>query len=384
MNKKTALIAICTIIAGAILLKLLPGDIPANHSGKTPTLVAHIVSTTGTVTVLHADGKSETAVPGLSVTDGAEIWTRETGEASIEFFSGSRVALWHDTKLKIDHASVDEKNWMKQIVTLRLESGRIWSRILKLLDADSEYAVSVNNVNAVVRGTAFQTSVSGPIVQFDQFDGELGISGAVTGTLRTGLTTSFNSSHPNLTLAASQYFTPDQTRNDHWIRAQLRLDEEFARRAGDIRRDAGIDEDVSSVGSEAGSFTLDQPGVTHSSFRGVSLDLNGTDEQNIVPGGSYQLKALALIEKSDGAIEQHDVTDLATWQTTDPAVAGVEKGRVTIPQGATGSFSIIARWNDGTHEHSNEYKFTVQPSNGTTTTIDTNVGTIMINGKPLQ
>lgn len=384
MNKKAVLGAIGIIIVAALFWKFLPGGMSTKYSENAPTLNAVIASATGTVTVLHSDGKEEAAIPGLKILSGDVIWTRETAEASVEFYAGSRVALWHDTKLKIENTSVDEKNWKNQVVNLRLESGRIWSRILKLLDADSEYAVRVHNVNAVVRGTAFQSSVSGPIVQFDQFDGDLDVTGGATGTLRAGLTSSFNSSLPNISIASSQYFTPDQTRNDHWIRAQLRLDEEFAKRAGKIRRDAGVNEDISTVGTEAGPFTLDQPGITHSSFRGLSLDLNGVDEKNIIHGGSYQLKSLALLEQPDFSITPRDVTDLATWQTTDPSIATIEKGRMTILNDATGAFKVIGRWNDGTHEHSNEYSFIIQSAGGATTTIDTTVGPIMINGEPLQ
>ena len=341
-----------------------PSNIPSDEM-KT-TLVAKLATVSGDVALIR-DGATTTASVGKELKAGDIVQTGQDGQASIEFYSSDRTALDVGSRLHIDEASIDENNWRKQKVRLTLFTGRAWSRALKLLDVDSTYQVGYNNVVTAVRGTAFMITGEPLRYTMDEFAGSVILSGSATGTVGDGLTATFELGTPPAKLANATWFTPDQVRNDHWVRGQLRADEEFAKRATAVRREYGSDDEVGTIGQEAGPFTLDQQGVTHSNFRGVLIDFVGNtptvsrgDTSSASPGDTLHLIAFALLDDTTG-MKQMDVTARATWQVSDASKASIDgKGVLQITASAIGTVGVIARWNDGTHEHSDTKTFTVR------------------------
>jgi len=222
-----------------LLLGLLgAGCTPHDAPTPTPTttqppvaLTATIASVTGTVTLTPKDGNPQDAAAGAVIHPGDIIATGLDSGASLEFFSGARTALDENTNVVVDQVSIDPTQWTKQHIHLTLGAGRIWSRILKLLDASSSYDVGYDTVIASVRGTAYLLSGYGPQYQLDAFDGTVHLSSAsTTGDVPSGFSAAFDTSQPPASIVSALTPTPDAVHNDTWVRQQLATDADFAAR----------------------------------------------------------------------------------------------------------------------------------------------------------
>lgn len=94
---------------------------------------------------------------GDSVGSGSVITTGPDSSVVLSWFGAGETRLGADTELRIDTASSSSDGSM--IVMLKLESGRVWSRILRLLDLEGDMTIETNDVVATVRGTAFDLEV---------------------------------------------------------------------------------------------------------------------------------------------------------------------------------------------------------------------------------
>lgn len=106
---------------------------------------------------------SEEWVPiknGIEVIEGDKIKTESEGEVTIIFYDNSIVHVDSDTELTIKKASIDQENYTNDSINLKVDSGRVWSRILQLMDKSSSFQVESSNTVATVRGTAFDFHVT--------------------------------------------------------------------------------------------------------------------------------------------------------------------------------------------------------------------------------
>jgi hypothetical protein len=188
--------------------------------------------------------------------------------------------------------------------------------------------------------------------------------------LSEGFSLSVNTNNPVPDIRTAIHPTPDDVRNDAFVHRQLEADQSFAERAAAIRLQAGIRENIEGIGLEVGVFTLDQPGVEHSNFYAVLIERAGegagaaapgilTIPNTVTSGGEMQMRALALFRDASGETSR-DVSTEATWQLSDPSLGVLSPtGLFRAHPGAVGTVDIVARWNDGTHEHSGTFTITV-------------------------
>jgi hypothetical protein len=262
--------------------------------------------------------------------------------------------------------------------------------VLKLLDVGSRYEMTTEGTVITVRGTAFQTVNPTPPCVFektvpcmvvyrpsfvDVFDGRVAL--VATTSQESVIGAGFGSLVNPVTIEP----TSDDVRNDPWVREQLRKDAEFAKRVAETRKKLGDTVDDGNVGNEAGPYTLDQPGITHSNYRELRI-VNAAQRTNLNPGEIVKLQALAVfIDPQSGKESTRDVTKEATWQVTyaEPAYATFDReGTMFVGKYPDAQFSVVARWNDGTHEHSGTQTFVV----GQGVIVDTQVQ-LLINDKPI-
>ncbi|OGL73946.1 hypothetical protein A3D72_03980 [Candidatus Uhrbacteria bacterium RIFCSPHIGHO2_02_FULL_57_19] len=142
---------------------LLVGGIYASATGAPPEREAP------TATVAVAEGQAfllpkgglEWVAVGVPtpVSPGDRVRTGENSSAVMVFFDQSTARLDADTEVEVEALEVDGENFTNQRVNLAVVAGRVWSRIVKFLDADSSYTVETSTLVATVRGTAFLTDV---------------------------------------------------------------------------------------------------------------------------------------------------------------------------------------------------------------------------------
>lgn len=371
---KSFLIALAIIVLAGLAIWFFrpsstsPSSDPALQATSESSLKAVLRDVQGTVTIKR-DGQESAATSSQEVVTGDVIKTGSDGQASIEFFAGSRVGLNAYTELTITEAYLNPKNLKQQRIHLTLEIGHVWSRVLQLLDSGSSYDIQYNDVRSSVRGTAFlirgTRSDNLHLFQLDEFDGTVAVSGLVNGNIESGFSANFYTEQPPQDLKRALLPTSDEVRDDYFVRRQLRADEDFAKRANEERRRLGLPtQDIHTIGHEAGAFVLDQPGMMHSGYRMIEI-VPDDRQTTLTLGQPIFVRGYAIFEDERGHRSQ-DVTTLASWQAYNPDQGFVDEpmfqlsdNRLRLTPTATGTLTIIARWNDGTHEHSGTMTFTV-------------------------
>ena len=96
-----------------------------------------------------------TLTKDTEISAGDEIKTDSNGSAEIHWGERGITRLDPNTDLVIDSAPDPDHYVTNVSINLHLTSGRVWSRMLKLLDLDSQVSVRTDDVVATVRGTAF-------------------------------------------------------------------------------------------------------------------------------------------------------------------------------------------------------------------------------------
>lgn len=106
----------------------------------------------GAVSLHAADGTTRSAVAGDRLDEGSRVVTTSDGRATIDWLGRGETRVGPLTELSVVRASVSDGGMR---VRMRLESGRIWTRILRLLDLEDDVSVETSDVVATVRGTSF-------------------------------------------------------------------------------------------------------------------------------------------------------------------------------------------------------------------------------------
>lgn len=358
----------------------------------TETPRAVVTEARGSVTVTRG-GVETDVTSGAAVAAGDVLTTGEASAVVITFFDSARAALDANSSVRIDEALIDAAAPHRQNVSLTLVGGRVWSRILKLLDAQSSYGVGYNGVVSGVRGTAFSVTARGATAVIDVFDGTIGVSGKTSGNVPEGFSAAIDTARPPTSVDEVLYPTPDAARNDSWVQEQLDDDAVFSENAIDVRGGLGVEDPVAEykeVQKDADSGVLRDPGAAHSGYQGLTL-LSPSQQYVVSADAPLRLQAFARILGENGE-DTRDVTERATWFVSHPERASVESGVVTLvsaaatdvtvttevtllingkpvdggadagdansaPQNAVPGVSeetveVVARWHDGTHEHS--------------------------------
>lgn len=118
-----------------------------------------LTSSSGDVTVKHPDKESfADAEDNLVLENGSIIKTGSQSKATIDFYGKAEVSLDEHTELVIQESALKEETG-SPLVSLRLEAGRIWSRVISILDLEGEFKAETSDVVATVRGTSFDLAI---------------------------------------------------------------------------------------------------------------------------------------------------------------------------------------------------------------------------------
>lgn len=117
----------------------------------------------GAAVVKSGNQVEKQASSGMEVGPGDVIRTGGSSRASIVAEGRSNLRLEGDTEVEVqDYVSSWDQGF---VFRFRLNAGKTWSRVLKLLDLGSVYEGETDNVVATVRGTAFALEHAGPETQ---------------------------------------------------------------------------------------------------------------------------------------------------------------------------------------------------------------------------
>ena len=137
-----------------------PMDLFGNDGQEVASSIATLGDATGSVIVTR-NSDALTLSPFMPLIVGDQIETGVDGKVEIAWTGYGRTLLASNTKLTITTADRGtEKEGIK--AKMKLESGRIWTRLERLLSSGSSFEVKASNVVATVRGTSFGVGLDQP------------------------------------------------------------------------------------------------------------------------------------------------------------------------------------------------------------------------------
>ncbi|MFA5129873.1 MAG: FecR domain-containing protein [Patescibacteria group bacterium] len=226
------LILILAILAGGGYWFWSLGRIPA----EVPRTAALNIESQGVQIRRTRDAGWEQANSGMQIYEGWSVKTDENGRATIRFYDQGETRLSQNTEIVVDKASFEMSGAGRMIVSVKLQTGRVWSRILKLLDIGSSYDVRTTNIVATVRGTSFDLSKnadgSSDILVGESAVTVANLGGKTVTSVAEGIVASFNASGA----LVHQEFASSATQNQ-WIMSNELADSAFVDTEKKIQRD---------------------------------------------------------------------------------------------------------------------------------------------------
>ncbi len=125
-----------------------PAAVPA------PTTIT-LHDLTGQVEVMGTNGVWNRANEGQVALAGQTVRTGVESGVSVDFYQQGETRLAANSTLVIGSDTAHNEETDALAVHLRLEQGRVWSRVRSLLDLESDYTITTDQVVATVRGTTF-------------------------------------------------------------------------------------------------------------------------------------------------------------------------------------------------------------------------------------
>ncbi|MBI4215171.1 MAG: hypothetical protein HY602_00395, partial [Parcubacteria group bacterium] len=99
------------------------------------------------------------AYDGMELEEGDLLKTDLNTSAFVNFFDYASTRLDSDTEIALTKLQLDPKNLTTAKIRYEIEFGRIWARILNLLDRDSRFEITSEDTVATIRGTALSIEV---------------------------------------------------------------------------------------------------------------------------------------------------------------------------------------------------------------------------------
>jgi hypothetical protein len=154
MKKIILLIIVCLLFtAGGVAWALADtSQIPAPKATVEEAVSAEIKK--------NNSGEWTQLVIGAELESGDVIKTGADGLAVLNFFDNSISRLGPNSETSLSEVYLDQKNPNKTKVSLKMETGRIWTQVVQLLDIESSFEIESSNTVATVRGTVFDFEVT--------------------------------------------------------------------------------------------------------------------------------------------------------------------------------------------------------------------------------
>lgn len=152
-NKKLVGSALALAMFFSVFLYLQPASNFVSASE-----ISFVNSFNGQVWV-YRDGEMHEVSVGFEVEEGDEIITSEDGEVEIYFFDDSAARVAPNSKLSVKQLS-EWKDNAGTYVEISVESGRVWSKVVNLVEEKSEFVVEVSGNKVSTDGGAFDVEVT--------------------------------------------------------------------------------------------------------------------------------------------------------------------------------------------------------------------------------
>ena len=264
------------------------GQLPAE---ATPAMTLQVTAEPVQVRRLSQQEWME-AKTGDTLSVGDSVRTGSGGSATVQILGNAESRLSSDTQVTIQNAQPPSSMGVPFLVNLVLESGRAWSRVLRLFDVQSTFQVHTDTVVATVRGTAFDLSKSTTGTVLWVSDSAVQVSGAEEGSLAPSPASQFTVSEgfmanfdPSGKLLQQQAIS-DGSRQSDWFISNTTRDSAFVQSAAQA-----VATQFASMRSETPGSLLD--GIAKIS-ESIHLTFAGDDAPELY--ARYAARRLAAIK----------------------------------------------------------------------------------------
>jgi len=181
------------------------------------------------------EGRLISAMAHFALQEGDKIVTKTGGLVTVHFFDDSVSRLGENTSLEIKKLYTEPMHPMVTGVQLFLKEGRLWSRVINMIDDRSEFTVETVSVRAnVSKKAAFDLYVGGDVTQLAVFDNVVDIvsvdGDTAVSTVVAGYSAAIDTSQSsNIELSAIDPEDPDVQATTKWVAANMRSDRAYDR-----------------------------------------------------------------------------------------------------------------------------------------------------------
>lgn len=151
--KKTLIIVLFLALLGFAGARFVYGMAATK---ELPLPKAYIANVSGNADIKRAGaGDWEKAYKDMEIAKDDTIKTGSDGKVSINFFDNSISHIGPDSEVSFADTFIDSDDHAKTKVKIKVNFGRVWSRIIQLGDREAIYEIESNDTVATVRGTIF-------------------------------------------------------------------------------------------------------------------------------------------------------------------------------------------------------------------------------------
>ncbi len=126
-----------------------------------PQPIVSVVSVEGGAQIKKVDSDNWISLSKNEIlTTGDMIKTFDDSKVSVNFYDNTVSHVGPNSEIIFDELFIDQENYAKTKVGLGVTVGRVWSRIIQLMDKDAVFEVSSSATVATVRGTVFDFEVT--------------------------------------------------------------------------------------------------------------------------------------------------------------------------------------------------------------------------------
>jgi len=266
------------------------------------------------------------ATPFFLLQEGDTILTRQNSFVTVTFFDDSQSRLSENTRLQIQKLQFKPFNHVASQVELFLEQGRMWGKVVNLVNDESRFIVQTDNATAtVIKKASFDLSEEGESTKVRVYDNVVDLHFFETGnnipskTVVAGYQAEVLKKDEPIQL---QVTTASPLEDKDWVASNLKRDERYSEtilqskqqllESNDIHD--GFQGNSSEYGKQLSSFTNVQVEEARAHFFEVYLDLkkgesllaNGSHKEGIKLIGQFHLalkdfiKELPKLKKVNG------------------------------------------------------------------------------------
>ena len=175
----------------------------------------------GYVSVLR-DGKAMPVSLNMKLKEKDQVVTGNDGYAAINFFDDSVSRLSNDTVVVLNKLDkVDDSN-VRSYIELSLKEGRLWTRVLNLVQSHSSFTVEANKLYVTAKKAAFDVAVNDKKTDVQVFNHVVDISGPAVDQAVSGQKVTMDSDK-NVSVGNLSSIE----KSDDWVKTNLSDDKKY-------------------------------------------------------------------------------------------------------------------------------------------------------------